>query len=415
MKRTNNHLVLCGLGAAVTTMITCSLAIIPAHGIAQGTSVEMAFVSNSSDNTVSMVSLDSFRVVNTIPVGSNPYGLVLTPDGSRLYVANYSSANVSVIDTYSHSVIATILVGTSPRTLAVSRDGARVFVVNYGSASMSVISTASNTVVDTVTTAGNPSSVAYHPVRDEIWLGFNASSPVLLALTGSDYSVIASAVDSQWYASYGLQFSPDGNEAYAAEACGCCGRFHVISGSPTNGTFSFLEQDLLMQSFAIGVAVDPVSGTAYGAQQGQAECGHAPRICDITAGQQVLVLPQHPQGLAVAPKGGRLCIAEGTNTLQIVDVLTWATITNIVVGTVPQQVVTGLINQSPSLTVAVSDVQVCWNSASNVLYQVEYRSALTTNTWQPLEGQVVGNGSTNCISDSILGQPARFYRVRVVQ
>ena len=52
------------------------------------------------------------QIVTRIPVEINPYQLVLTPDGSRLFVSNWASESVSVIDTASNKVIRTLHVGT---------------------------------------------------------------------------------------------------------------------------------------------------------------------------------------------------------------------------------------------------------------------------------------------------------------
>ena len=66
----------------------------------------------------------------------------------------------------------------------------------------------------------------------------------------------------------------------------------------------------------------------------------------------------------------------------------------------------------PVVGVRVSQVAVCWSSRSNRLYQVQFRSQLTTNAWISLGATVQGNGSTNCITDAIVpGQPQRYYRV----
>ena len=63
-------------------------------------------------------------------------------------------------------------------------------------------------------------------------------------------------------------------------------------------------------------------------------------------------------------------------------------------------------------TIRASQVEVCWNSTSNLTYQVQYRSGLTTNLWTPLLNCVRSTGSKSCINDPILlGQPQRFYRV----
>jgi hypothetical protein len=66
----------------------------------------------------------------------------------------------------------------------------------------------------------------------------------------------------------------------------------------------------------------------------------------------------------------------------------------------------------PLVTIRVSQVEVCWNSTSNLTYQVQYRSDLTTNLWTSLVDCVRSIGSKSCISDPVVvGQPQRFYRV----
>jgi len=65
----------------------------------------------------------------------------------------------------------------------------------------------------------------------------------------------------------------------------------------------------------------------------------------------------------------------------------------------------------PVISIRASQVQVCWNSISNVTYQVQYRSDLTTNIWTSLVDCVRSVGSTSCIVDPVVaGQPQRFYR-----
>ena len=66
----------------------------------------------------------------------------------------------------------------------------------------------------------------------------------------------------------------------------------------------------------------------------------------------------------------------------------------------------------PLVTIRVSQVEVCWTSISNLTYQVQYRSELTTNVWTSLVACVRSTGATSCILDPVaVGQPRRFYRV----
>lgn len=64
----------------------------------------------------------------------------------------------------------------------------------------------------------------------------------------------------------------------------------------------------------------------------------------------------------------------------------------------------------PPASIRVSEIEVCWPSRSNRLYQVDYRSEFTTNMWLPLFTNVVGSGQTICVADRI-AYPQRFYRV----
>src|SRR5262245_25536634 len=94
--------------------------------IALRSSVE-AYVTNAADGTVTVIR--GVKVVQTIPVGSEPRGCALTPDGSLLYVANHTDGTVSVIDTSSKSVVGTVQVGGRPAAIAIG--GGRVFVTQF--------------------------------------------------------------------------------------------------------------------------------------------------------------------------------------------------------------------------------------------------------------------------------------------
>ncbi len=48
-----------------------------------------AYITNENDNTVSVIDTATNTVIGSpIPVGNNPYGVAVTPDGSKVYVAN---------------------------------------------------------------------------------------------------------------------------------------------------------------------------------------------------------------------------------------------------------------------------------------------------------------------------------------
>jgi YVTN family beta-propeller protein len=86
------------------------------------------YVTNMVSGTVSVIDGKRRKVVDTIKVGTEPFGCALTPDGKRLFVTNQSSETVSVIDTKHDKVIETIdHVGTKPRGIGITTDG-KVYV-----------------------------------------------------------------------------------------------------------------------------------------------------------------------------------------------------------------------------------------------------------------------------------------------
>jgi YVTN family beta-propeller protein len=108
------------------------------------------YVSNYFSATVSVIDATQVSVgvfdqravvLHSIPVAIGPYGLAVSPDGSRLFVAHFPQGDaISVVDTASFAVTGQISVASGPvRGLAVSHDGAKLYVANYFASSVSVL------------------------------------------------------------------------------------------------------------------------------------------------------------------------------------------------------------------------------------------------------------------------------------
>ena len=104
-----------------------------------------------------MIDTAARSVVATIDVGDIPIGVVVSPDGSRVYVANAGDGTVSVIDVASRQVIdQTLPLSTQPTRVALSGDGSLLYVTHNGGV-VSVIDT------ETMTLLGEPIPVGEHP------------------------------------------------------------------------------------------------------------------------------------------------------------------------------------------------------------------------------------------------------------
>jgi YVTN family beta-propeller protein len=108
-------------------------------------------------------------VLATVTVGVGPYGVAISPDGTRALVPNYGSANVSWLDLTNPLlpvVLATVTVGVHPIGVAISPDGTRALVANYSSNDVSWLDLTNPllpVVLATVTVGTGPYGVAISP------------------------------------------------------------------------------------------------------------------------------------------------------------------------------------------------------------------------------------------------------------
>ena len=133
---------------AATPMISCPATV--------------AYITEFNSGVVTVIDTSSNTIVTTVDVGFSPFGLAVTPDGTRVYVANSGDNTVSVIDTSDNTVVATVPVGTAPVGVGVKPDGSRAYVTNRDNNSVSIIDTSNNTVVGTVIVP-SPYGVAVNP------------------------------------------------------------------------------------------------------------------------------------------------------------------------------------------------------------------------------------------------------------
>ena len=104
------------------------------------------FVSNGNNDGISVIDTQRDTVIAEIFLqlderlgnlrGHIPFGLALSPDGTRLYVAESGINAIAVIDVNSFEVLGHIPVGWFPSKLAVTPDGTKLIVANakgYGS------------------------------------------------------------------------------------------------------------------------------------------------------------------------------------------------------------------------------------------------------------------------------------------
>lgn len=141
---------------------------IQAEGVVLSPDGSRLYVTSSGNPPVgALTAYDSttFTKIGSVGVGDSPRSFAVTPSGRFLYVPNHASDTVSVVDTAALSIVTTVPVGDGPLAIAITPDGEQAFVTNNNSHTISVIDTGTNSVIDTVPTPpfGGPSAIAITP------------------------------------------------------------------------------------------------------------------------------------------------------------------------------------------------------------------------------------------------------------
>jgi len=140
------------------------------HGVAfDGAHI---WVSNPGDHSVSKININTNDVVESVSVGRLPHGVAF--DGAHIWVANSGDYSVSKININTNDEVASVSVGTNPRGVAF--DGAHVWVFNSGGNSVSKININTNDVVASVSVGTNPKGVTFDGAH--IWVSNSGDNSV---------------------------------------------------------------------------------------------------------------------------------------------------------------------------------------------------------------------------------------------
>lgn len=167
------------------------------------------FVITGTPSAGELVVLDTFtsQPLQALPVGANPTGIDLSPDGRFLYVVNSSAGSVSVVDAWTVQELVRIPVGVGPQKVAVSPDGSRVFVTNKGSNSVTVLDGMTHGVVATVPVGKEPVGVAFSPDGSRAFVTCKGAGTVVI-LDGRSGGILHQTTPLPNSAPYGVAVKP---------------------------------------------------------------------------------------------------------------------------------------------------------------------------------------------------------------
>ncbi len=181
------------------------------YGIAITPDGARVYVTNLGTDDVTPIDLATNTPGTPIPVGTGPRGIAITPDGARAYVANTQANNVTPIELATNTPGTPIPVGFGPVAIAITPDGARAYVTNLGSNDVTPIELASNSPGAPIPVGDSPASIAVTPDGARAYVGNQGASDITpIDLAANSPGAPIPVGDAPW----GIAITPDGARAY---------------------------------------------------------------------------------------------------------------------------------------------------------------------------------------------------------
>ena len=113
-------------------------------------------------NVIDSVNQTLLKVI-TLPKGSRPQCVKVSPDGKKVYASTGRGGTVVVVDANTYEVLDTIKVGTRPWGITLSPDGKYLFSANGPSDDVSVVDLATDKEITRIKSPGSPWGVVVVP------------------------------------------------------------------------------------------------------------------------------------------------------------------------------------------------------------------------------------------------------------
>lgn len=314
-------------------------------------SAQNAFITNTSDNTVSIIDVPSGTVIGAVPVDSEPQGVTVAANGTTVYVSNLFGPNISVIDAsrFPQAVTATIPTGQFPPSVGLSPNGATLYVSN-GLAStpqLSLFTVGSNVPTANVPLPGTPAGLAVAPDGNHVYVA-NGTTTGLVSVVATSNNTIATSIEVGANPD-GIAITPNGAKAYVTQ-------FNT-SGTVTviNTATNTVAKTIPVGGSPIGVAITPDGTKAYVTDLNDNNVA----VIDTATDTVTAAIPvgQGPFGVSFTQDGATAYVANKTdNTVSQIDVASGTVVATIAVGQAPAAFGSNFVGKAQPQSVLLSAV-----------------------------------------------------------
>jgi YVTN family beta-propeller protein len=287
---------------AVTAEIP--LGVVPS-GMAVSPRGDHVYVTSFVDEAAVTVVRTADNTLSRIPLTFRPEGIVVGPDGRRLYVADPAGRRVAVIDPIEHTTTF-IAVGDRPFHMAVL--GADLYVANNQDGTVSVIDTIEGVVVRTIDVGGHPYAVAgalgQAFVTDYGFYGGESSHSVSVIAARGNLMGVAPV----GYYPTSVAVSPDDRRIYVANNEGCYTTSHPGTTTVINATTGAVMDTLGVGGCAVAIS-DNGDQVYLASESCDTTLTSKLSIVDMPTGR-ITAVPIHGMPNALAVSGDRIYVTD---------------------------------------------------------------------------------------------------------
>lgn len=286
-------------------------------------------------------------LVATIDVGAGttPYGIAVTPDGSKVFVSNSTAGSVSVIDTATRVVTSTITsnIGSTPVGIAINSTGTTAYVGNYTAGIVTAIDIATD-----ATTSHNIAAATGHQCDWVLNLRVSFDDSQLFLACQDDSRV--QALDLPLFRNSGQLLELTGNNNFPTDVAATANDETLVvavngSGTNANSALFITLADLPGNSYlpantgAFSVAISPTSGLAYLAGRNSGAISVV-NPATRTSARSDIVVGGDLTDIVITPDGSQAIVSViDEDVVKLIDLETGSVIHTVSVGgTNPQSI-----------------------------------------------------------------------------
>jgi len=177
----------------------------------------IAYIPSLNDRNVSVVDIAAQKLIKTIPLGDQPYGACVSPDGKFVYVVN--GYVVSVISTETNTVIGTIPANAYGYDVVISPDGTKLYLIDGNYDQILVFDAATYALIKSIPCGHFPLGLTINSDESRIYVADEnvdnqPGADAVTVISTVDYSIIATVRIGTNTHPWGIDVSPNGKMVY---------------------------------------------------------------------------------------------------------------------------------------------------------------------------------------------------------